>query len=125
VVELGSLCLHGGRWNGRQVLPAEWVTESTRRRIAVKDSVWSLGETGYGYQWWHDRFKTEGGMIESLSAVGSGQQRIFVLPELRVVVTVLAGRYDDKTAEGLAERLLVRHIVPAVLPRSGPPPGGT
>ena len=124
LAKFGSLYLHGGRWNGRQVLPAEWVTESTRRRIAVKDSVWSLGETGYGYHWWHDRFKTDGGMAESLSAVGNGQQRIFVLPQLRLVVTLLAGRYNDKSAESLAERLLLRHIVPAALPRSAAAPEG-
>lgn len=35
----------GGKWQGRQVIPAEWVSESTRP--------WSDADTGgYGYMWW-------------------------------------------------------------------------
>ena len=33
LAKFGSLYLHDGRWNGRQVLPREWVHESTRRRL--------------------------------------------------------------------------------------------
>ncbi len=31
LAKFGSLYLHGGRWNGTQVLPEEWVERSTRR----------------------------------------------------------------------------------------------
>lgn len=37
----------GGRWNGRQIVPASWVDAST---AASADTL--PGETGYGYQWW-------------------------------------------------------------------------
>ncbi len=119
LAKFGSLYLHEGRWNGRQIIPAEWIAESTRRRIAVKDSIWPMGEIGYGYQWWHDSFTTDARPLESFTAVGNGQQRVFVLPALRLVVTMLAGRYNDKSAEGLTERLLMHHIVPAA---HGKPP---
>ena len=44
----------------------------------------------------------------------NGQQRIYVLPDGRLVVTVLAGRYDDMTASGLPMRFLLEYIIPAV-----------
>lgn len=39
------LYLHNGRWRGRQVVPAEWVAESTRPYSDTRTG-------GYGYMWW-------------------------------------------------------------------------
>lgn len=115
LAKFGSLYLNGGRWNGRQVLPAKWVEESTRRRIAVTEAVSEYGEHGYGYLWWHDRFRTPAGELEVLSAVGNGEQRIFVVPSLDLVVVHVAGRYNDPHNNWMSERLLLNHIVPTVL----------
>ncbi|MEO6005219.1 MAG: hypothetical protein ABIZ04_09505 [Opitutus sp.] len=38
------------------------------------------------------------GVIEVPTAVGNGMQRIFVLRPKRAVVTVLCGRYKDRSA---------------------------
>jgi CubicO group peptidase (beta-lactamase class C family) len=113
LLKFGSLYLHGGRWNGRQVIPAEWMEESTRRHITVTDSISDHGEHGYGYLWWHDRFRTDAGELEVHTASGNGGQRIFVIPSLNLAVTVLAGRYNDPEANWLPEQLLLRYIVPA------------
>lgn len=113
LAKFGSLYLNGGRWNGRAVLPAEWVEQSTRWRIAVTDAVSEYGEHGYGYLWWHDRFRAPGGELEVHSAVGNGEQRIFVVPSLDLVVVHVAGRYNDKDADWMSERLLLNYMVPA------------
>jgi hypothetical protein len=50
--------------------------------------------------------------------VGNGQQRVFVLPGLDMVVTILSGRYNDfTTGNTLGTRILREHVIPAV--RSG------
>lgn len=119
LAKFGSLYLHRGQWRGRQVIPAEWVSESTRRRIPTRTPASASGTQGYAYQWWHNCYQTAWGTFEARTAVGNGQQRIYVLPELRLVVTVLAGRYNDPTASRLTERLLLEHIIPALrLPAS-------
>jgi CubicO group peptidase (beta-lactamase class C family) len=43
----GQLFLQQGRWQGRQVVPADWVEASTRPSART-----APGRTGYGYQWW-------------------------------------------------------------------------
>ena len=55
LAKFGSLYLHGGRWNGKQVLPAEWTTESTRRhfRFRPRSGPDAGGEFGYSYFWWY------------------------------------------------------------------------
>jgi len=38
---------------------------------------------------------------------------------LDLVVTILAGRYNDPTAQRLPDRLLIEHIIPAASPSQG------
>jgi CubicO group peptidase (beta-lactamase class C family) len=46
LARFGLLYLHGGQWAGRQVVPPDWVADSTRPR-----SVTTIG-SGYAYLWW-------------------------------------------------------------------------
>ncbi|MEO6119915.1 MAG: serine hydrolase, partial [Terriglobales bacterium] len=119
LAKFGSLYLHRGQWNGRQVLPAEWVRDSTARHILLPTSVSAFGTTAYGYQWWNTCLRTARGIMEMPTAVGNGQQRIYVLRDLDMVVTILAGRYNDPTASGLPQRLLLEQIIPAVTRERG------
>jgi CubicO group peptidase (beta-lactamase class C family) len=117
VAKFGSLYLHGGRWNGRQVLPADWTAQSTRRHFKFRPRTGpdARGQFGYAYFWWYNCYPTSAGLVEARSAVGNGQQRVFVLPGLDMVVTILAGRYNDFThGATLATRILREHVIPAV-----------
>lgn len=44
---IGQLVVQDGRWQGRQIVPADWIAEST----APGPYPAEFG-TGYGYQWW-------------------------------------------------------------------------
>jgi CubicO group peptidase (beta-lactamase class C family) len=123
LAKFGSLYLHAGRWNGKQVIPADWVERSTRRHFTFRARTGpdTGGEFGYSYFWWYNCVPTAGGLIEVRAAVGNGQQRVFVIPGLDMVVTVLAGRYNDPGASTLASRILREHIIPAV--KTGTRPG--
>jgi len=117
MAKFGSLFLHGGQWSGKQVIPARWVENSTRRHFAFRPRTGadSTGQFGYGHFWWYNCFPTPAGLIEVRTAVGNGQQRIFVMPGLDMAVTILAGRYNDFTTGGsLGTRILRAHVLPAV-----------
>jgi CubicO group peptidase (beta-lactamase class C family) len=117
LAKIGSLYLHGGRRNGRQVIPSDWIELSTRRhfRFRARSGPDAGGEFGYAYFWWYSCYPTAAGLVEARSAVGNGQQRVFVLPGLDMVVTVLAGRYNDfGSASTLGSRILRDYVVPAV-----------
>lgn len=127
LAKFGSLYLHGGQWNGRQVIPADWVSRSTSRHLRFDNepardrspaATAAAGQFGYAYFWWYSCHPTASGLIEARTAVGNGQQRIFVLPGLDMVVTIFAGRYNDfTTGSSLGTRILREHVIPAV--RSG------
>ncbi len=48
LARFGLLYLCKGAWNGRQIVPAAWIEESTRASSAT-------GAGGYGYMWWVER----------------------------------------------------------------------
>jgi CubicO group peptidase (beta-lactamase class C family) len=87
--KLGQLYLNGGRWEGRQIIPEEWVGRSVTRQAAG-----SPGTGEYGYSWWLKAFGSEGAWYDSYYAMGAGGQYIIVVPGLELV-TVMASRHSD------------------------------
>jgi CubicO group peptidase (beta-lactamase class C family) len=108
MARLGYLYLHGGRWHGRQVVPAAWVSASTGLRVhtGAKADGWGYPPwRGYGYFWW--RYPLPGAFM----AVGYGGQFIIAWPKLDlVVVTTALVQPDSWDLHSLVER----YIVPAV-----------
>ncbi|MEJ6402748.1 serine hydrolase domain-containing protein [Yoonia sp. 2307UL14-13] len=51
----GQMIAEGGRWNGQQIVPADWVDAAT-----VPSANTAVGSTGYGYQWWIPAGATDG-----------------------------------------------------------------
>jgi len=124
LAKIGSLYLNGGKWNGKQVIPSSWIDLSTRRqfRFRPRTGADAGGEFGYSYFWWYSCYPSAKGLIEARTAVGNGQQRVFVLPGMNMVVTIFAGRYNDfTTGNTLGRRILLEHVIPAV--KTGVRPG--
>ncbi|HVO38481.1 MAG TPA: serine hydrolase [Spirochaetia bacterium] len=100
MAKLGYLYLHDGAWDGKQVVPAYWVSTSTQPQIKASDT-WE-----YGYQWWVD---PDGAFF---AAVGRYGQGIFVVPGLDLVV-VFTAHIDSTDTEA---ELLKKYIIPACRP---------
>ena len=43
----GQMILQDGTWQGQQIVPATWITQSTAPSAKTEP-----GKIGYGYQWW-------------------------------------------------------------------------
>ncbi len=93
LAKIGSVMLHDGQWYGEQIVPDAWVTLSGET-MRTDLGAWDGGGTrGYGFQWWTTRADVDGRTIEAVSGVGYGGQRLMIVPELELVVTVFAGNY--------------------------------
>ena len=110
LAKVGSLMLHQGQWQGKQVVPAGWIQASSERHLEQTYRKWSMdGVYGYGYQWWHGNFGGAWGEFTSITGVGYGGQRVFVIPDKKLVVTVFAGNYGTgawKMSEYLMSRIV-------------------
>jgi CubicO group peptidase (beta-lactamase class C family) len=79
MARFGLLFLRNGEWRGRQVIPKEWVSESTRSYSTVGRG------NGYGYMWWI-RLPDAELKRGSFSAQGAGGHYILVFPDHKLVI---------------------------------------
>jgi CubicO group peptidase (beta-lactamase class C family) len=109
--KIGQLLLSDGAWNGRQIIPPDWIMQSVIPRF---QAVGYFGGTlFYGYQWWMGRSLAEGKEVRWVAAFGLGGQRIFVIPELDMVVMMTSGLFG-RPKEGLAQfDILANVIIPS------------
>lgn len=100
--KIGLLWLRHGQWEGRQIVPGEWVEDSVRTQIKTGR------DDDYGYGWWITGDKGE------FAAIGRGGQRIQVWPELDAILVMTGGGVDIDDIEPL--------IGPALTDRDKPLP---
>lgn len=111
MARLGYLYLRQGRWNGQQLIPADWIRESTAKHIETPEM--NVAENmGYGYGWWIDS------AWDGFSAHGFGGQYIFVVPKLDLVVVFTGGLENSQFP--IPQKLMAQYLIPAVHPQSLP-----
>ena len=93
LARIGVMALNGGRWDKRQLIPETWLATSFMPAVAMPDG------RRYGYHWYVGAVPSDDGTggvrwEETVSAMGNGGQRLFLLPRLRLVVAITAGNYD-------------------------------
>ncbi len=90
MARLGYLMLREGSWAGRQVVPRDWVRESTRAVTPVAEmnpAELKKGPFGYGYLWWvWDGPWARGPYAGAYTGLGAYGQQITVMPALDLVV---------------------------------------
>jgi CubicO group peptidase (beta-lactamase class C family) len=106
MMKLGELYLQKGKWNGREIVPHTWVTESTSTKIAARPGL------GYGYFWWTRDFNWKGTIVRSFFAWGYGGQYIFVIPDLQLVVTLTGSHWTTDPKNHVME-MMENYIVPS------------
>ncbi|MBI5773056.1 MAG: serine hydrolase, partial [Verrucomicrobia bacterium] len=119
MARFGLLFARGGQWNGKQIIPAKWVAEST---TSWSPATSESGEVrcGYGYLWWTELngLQLEGVDLPrgSYSARGAGGHYILVVPawDLVVVHRVDTDKKDGPRVTGGQFGKLVKLIVEAM-----------
>jgi len=107
----GYLYLNNGIFNGKQIVPENWVNRSTARLVEKPN-----GE--YGYQWRMAEKRSSGSLYDEIInstylALGFGDRTIFVLPKVNMVVVSTADNYLHKGHDIFTA--LPKHIIPAVI----------
>lgn len=109
LARIGRLMLEGGRWQGRQLVPAAWV------RTALAPCA---GSGNYGYQWWSGTVWVGGRQVAWSGAMGNGGQRLFLVPSLDLVVVATAGEYSDGSI-GRTQQFLLERVIAATQEHQG------
>ncbi len=96
MAKLGQLYLQNGKWEGQQIIPEDWVKESTAHQIETgKDD-----SEYYGYQIWVNDDRPG-----SYAFNGMLGQNVFIYPDIDMVVVTNAGNSDIFQTSSMAIRI--------------------
>jgi CubicO group peptidase (beta-lactamase class C family) len=117
MAKIGLLVLQNGSWNGEQIVPKEWIAESTKPYVAESEFF------DYGYQWWYrskgNRSWWENPVCGSNNehdmflALGYGGQYIMVVRDLDMVIVTTSSDYNEEN--GMAHQkvpMVIEEVIP-------------
>lgn len=98
MARFGLLMLRKGKWKTEQVIPEDWVEESTR----YHSDATLYKSSGYGYMWWVERKFNKYSLFPGLElpegsycANGAGGHYILVIPEYDMVIVHRVDTFID------------------------------
>ncbi|MDX1939745.1 MAG: serine hydrolase [Saprospiraceae bacterium] len=89
LARFGHLYLNEGKWKGKQIIPKDWVAKSTSAYTKDTDRFQNFGS--YGLLWW--TMEIDG--VKTFYASGAGGQRVYIIPELDMVIAHLSNNYQE------------------------------
>ena len=116
MITFGRLLMDGGKWDGSQIIPSEWVSSAMSPQVNFSGDGYSA--TGYGYQIWRIR--------DVWLCSGLFGQYIAIIPEKKAVIAITTDYpltssallpliNDQSQADGSAALSLAwKYIVPAL-----------
>jgi CubicO group peptidase (beta-lactamase class C family) len=112
LLRIGQMVLTGGAWQGKQIVPQAWLQQSTSPAVTIE------GNYRYGWHWYLGEVSI-GAPSRSehlVSGAGWGGQRLFLVPDLDLVVAMNAGNYRRSLEEQrrVANAVLTELVLPVV-----------
>jgi CubicO group peptidase (beta-lactamase class C family) len=95
LLKIGQLVLAGGAWDGRQIVPRDWVKRALAPVVTLQDG------RRYGYHWYLGASPAIASQQRQpwVGGIGWGGQRLYVFPALDLVVAQYCGNYDKPNTE--------------------------
>jgi len=106
--KLGQLYLDGGRANGKQLLPEDWVRNSLSAHAMARE------DADYGYLWWLMKIPVGDKTIVAPAMAGTGGNAVFLLQDKHAVVVITTTNYNERQPHQLTYKLLTQELIPAL-----------
>jgi CubicO group peptidase (beta-lactamase class C family) len=114
--KIGLLMLNHGSWNGKTVVSVDWIAQSETPRFQTTSYFGGLFY--YGYAWWMGRTLTGDTEIKWIAGIGLGGQRLFIVPELDIVMMSTSGLYTNPRQGAGALDVLNDFVIASVRDKS-------
>jgi CubicO group peptidase (beta-lactamase class C family) len=112
--KFGLMFLQKGQWQGKQIVPSDWVEASTTADAPHlqpgADNPLSSSTHGYGFQWW-----LPVGREDEFNAQGIYNQFIFIDPDQKLVIANTSANhlYNDKSYQWNAKHMAMFRAISA------------
>jgi len=117
LTRLGQMVLNGGTYQDQRIVSAAWVQRMLHPLVDTSDE--NINAEAYGYYWYQQFYPIEDQRIEVWYASGNGGNKIYLMPQLKMVVTVMSDAYGQGRSHRRSERILLAILQQAVK-ASGP-----
>ncbi len=114
--KIGLLILNDGKWENQQIVPSEWIEESTKPQVMESEYF------HYGYQfwhhsekdkkWWDSRLNPSMDEHEVVMALGWGGQYIMVIRDLDLIIVLTASNYYSHEEAFSQIEMVIEEIMP-------------
>ena len=106
MAKIGEMVLHEGVTAGHRVVSQQWLQKSLSAIVAI-DSVDPYAES-YGYLWYQKHYVIGGDTVLVHFASGNGGNKIYIVPQLHLVLTVTSSAYNTRYGQRRSEAILLR-----------------
>lgn len=127
ILKVGAMYAAGGAWDGRQIVSADWIEESTKPRLEVNPQTTGMTPEDFqnnyfggsqAYIWAVNTIEVGEHRYTSYQASGNGGQLLIVVPELDLVVGITGGNYRMGGIWGRwRDQIVGGYIIPAMTGR--------
>lgn len=107
----GQLYKNDGVWNGKQVIPKEWIDKTFTRQKQIP----GRSNEYYGYLFWNKSFPVKDQSYEAFYCAGNGGNYILIFKDLPLVIVITATAYGQPYAHPQVAKMLSEYILPAVI----------
>lgn len=108
MARIGYLVLREGVWDGEELIPNWYMTESTTKHLSMDYGF------AYGYLWYLHEATWLDQPVRVISASGFGGQRIFIFPDLDLVAATVALSDFNLDRGHLVNQAVSDYLIPAV-----------
>lgn len=113
LTRVARLVLDGGKYDGEQLVPAEWIDQMLTPHVRATDS------DDYGYLWWLRAYRSGEFTTPGWFMLGNGGNTVVVFEELDASVTVIATNYNQPGMHQIARDIIERGALPFLLAHQG------
>jgi len=107
----GQLYKNEGKWNGRQIVPKQWVHKTFSKHKTIPGRL----EEYYGYLFWNKKYKVGNEEYETFYCTGNGGNKIFIFPDHPWVIVITASAYGRPYAHLQVDKMMTEYILPSLL----------
>ena len=102
---LGELFLQKGRYDGHQIVNAEWIEQCTANQVPI--SAVDPYADFYGYMWYTKAEQVGTRSVTAHFASGNGGNKIYVMPSLDLVIAITSSAYNQHYGQKRSQDILL------------------
>jgi CubicO group peptidase (beta-lactamase class C family) len=107
----GQLYKNGGKWNGKQIIPEDWV----KKTFTKYKSIPGRKDEFYGFLFWNKKYTVYNKAYETFYCAGNGGNKIYIFTDEPLVIVITATAYGASYAHSQEDKMMTDYILPAVL----------